>query len=82
MSDKPSASVYALAQKGSMGKPVLIVAKDEEEMLSKLKRFFQNNITQFKATYFYELELELESMGQGYQGAPDYSFEIVTPYQD
>lgn len=82
MSDKPPESVYALAHKGSMSKPVLIVAKDEEEMLSKLKRFFQNSIIQFKATYFYELELELESMGQGYHGAPDYSFEIVTPYQD
>lgn len=77
-----SEQVYALARKGSMGKPSLIVAKDKEEMLSKLKRFFQNSITQFKATHLYQLELELESMGQGYHGAPDYSFEVVTPYQD
>lgn len=69
----------ALAYKGPWGtQPDVVLADSELLLLSRLKDFFGISKPEIKTIE--ALEKELEQMGWGYHGSPDYSFKIVKPF--
>lgn len=73
--------IYAFVTDTYSTKPELFVAKDSDELLTKLKaRFKKFNINEFKATNLQELEDELEALGRGYHGSADLNFSIETAH--